>query len=155
MKPAVDGREHVFGGVLLSVVSDPPQWSPPLMGGSTDFVEEVAAGAAGAAMEPAVDGREHMLTSEDGLADTVPQWSPPLMGGSTAMYRRVLRRAAWPQWSPPLMGGSTGRGIGNDAIAKYAAMEPAVDGREHRRPGTAMLSCSRAQWSPPLMGGST
>jgi hypothetical protein len=35
MEPAVDGREHVFGGVLLSVVSDPPQWSPPLMGGST------------------------------------------------------------------------------------------------------------------------
>ena len=59
MEPAVDRREHHSHGVNAGQGAV-PQWSPPLIGGSTDFPF--------AAVSTVL----------------LPQWSPPLIGGSTA-----------------------------------------------------------------------
>ena len=109
-----------------------PQWSPPLKGGSTDTT----------------------LMYDSTVAP--PQWSPPLKGGSTERGESDPRILLGPQWSPPLKGGSTERaGIGPPYPA-WAAMEPAVERREHNRGlGPYALATFKPQWSPPLKGGST
>jgi len=63
-----------------------------------------------------------------------PQWSPPLIGGSTRACWRACIRFAWPQWSPPLIGGSTDQLEIWAVPSGKAAMEPAVDRREHPGP---------------------
>ncbi|MGH3408674.1 MAG: hypothetical protein ACRDRJ_40200, partial [Streptosporangiaceae bacterium] len=61
-----------------------------------------------------------------------------------------------PQWSPPLTGGSTPRGERLAGLLLDAAMEPAVDRREHRETECVnWLQRHLPQWSPPLTGGST
>ena len=45
--------------VPVSVAMGVPQWSPPLIGGNTQFVQFGAQLTFTAAMEPAVDRREH------------------------------------------------------------------------------------------------
>jgi len=107
MEPAVERREHNITAPATPNCA-PPQWSPPLKGGSTRPgsprvpVGEAAAmepaverrehrgGRAGqgacrrAAMEPAVERREHIASAEGVPVTGQPQWSPPLKGGSTS-----------------------------------------------------------------------
>ena len=109
----------------------------------------------------------------------LPQWSPPLIGGSTARSLTDRCPGKQPQWSPPLIGGSTGpvdRVAGPRELAamepavdrrehthgtdvfvgdSVAAMEPAVDRREHLKDTTCDRRFRPPQWSPPLIGGST
>ena len=59
MEPAVERREHETELMTLSNPPVPPQWSPPLRGGST----------------------REILNARRRYA--LPQWSPPLRGGST------------------------------------------------------------------------
>ena len=59
------------------------------------------------------------------------QWSPPLNGGSTGIRRMRGWVIAWPQWSPPLNGGSTRSHMLRVPNILLAAMEPAVERREH------------------------
>ena len=82
MEPAVERREHRLRPTYARL-DGPPQWSPPLNGGST---------------------RAPMCKP----ALATPQWSPPLNGGSTRRRPRLVW-AAVPQWSAPLNGGSTVR----------------------------------------------
>src|SRR6266568_2774784 len=67
MEPAVDRREHDTAGGASFWTNLGPQWSPPLIGGSTP--RHVARHLDGrAAMEPAVDRREHPLVLVNWLA---------------------------------------------------------------------------------------
>src|SRR6266567_3226236 len=109
-----------------------------------------------AAMEPAVERREHRLGVNPGArVHARPQWSPPLKGGSMPYRPVVTTRAIRPQWSPPLKGGSTLEGRCGFQGSTGAAMEPAVERREHPAVVSA-TPCHTAspQWSPPLKGGS-
>ena len=72
MEPADDRREHTFAYWHWPGTSW-PQWSPPMIGGST------------------IKGRGDRITL------FMPQWSPPMIGGSTRMDSRrdaALREAA-------------------------------------------------------------
>ena len=61
------------------------------------------------------------------------QWSPPLTGGNTVMVAMARSiRGIPPQWSPPLIGGSTGSSEREHHPGDAAAMEPAVQRREHQ-----------------------
>ena len=109
-----------------------PQWSPPLNGGSTRLVTPATVVLRRAAMEPAVERREHHAGDRAAAIEaTLPQWSPPLKGGSTGRGSPAQRRLQPPQWSPPLKGGSTRDVAAGGAVALSAAMEPAVERREH------------------------
>src|SRR6266566_2654571 len=121
MEPAVERREHVggcTGGVMAEL----------------------------AAMEPAVERREHRLGVNPGArVHARPQWSPPLKGGSMPYRPVVTTRAIRPQWSPPLKGGSTpARGCTRNR-KEPAAMEPAVERREHR----SIMRVSHGRTSAP------
>jgi len=83
-------------------------------------------------MEPAVERREHWGGDGDQGGVAGPQWSPPLKGGSTPAVTEALMASLRPQWSPPLKGGSTPGGIRLPRHHPRAAMEPAVERREHR-----------------------
>jgi len=108
MEPAVERREH--------------------LNADRQDVRDLAA-----AMEPAVERREHRLGVNPGArVHARPQWSPPLKGGSMPYRPVVTTRAIRPQWSPPLKGGSTrAAGIPGAPGGPSAAMEPAVERREH------------------------
>ena len=85
-----------------------------------------------AAMEPAVGRREHLYWSGRTTSwPWVPQWSPPLNGGSTIAQAHVALLKFQPQWSPPLNGGSTALDLLGPVRRSRAAMEPAVERREH------------------------
>ena len=183
MEPAVGRREHQVAAGDASSARQVPQWSPPLNGGSTgrpcigltpprssrNGARRWTAGARPygepplserlvAAMEPAVERREH-AARRCAVSDRgdMPQWSPPLNGGSTACTLTCVSRPDHaPQWSPPLNGGSTTVARAWSAARSAAAMEPAVERREHRRrPAPARGRRDGPQWSPPLNGGST
>ena len=110
-----------------------------------------------AAMEPTAGRREHRCRYRTGstrpscrngarrrtagarLASDIlsqgaglPQWSPPSKGGSTDPVLPPHRGGDHAQWSPPPDGGSTRGGHVGRADGRVAAMEPAVDRREHR-----------------------
>ena len=87
-------------------------------------------------MEPAVDRREHPNPPVIADLTASPQWSPPLIGGSTFTTSGVVPAVSPPQWSPPLIGGSTTISHDPAFTEAVAAMEPAVDRREHRRAAT-------------------
>jgi len=89
--------------------------------------------------------------------DDTPQWSPPLRGGSTPSAISSIPPAPdQPQWSPPLRGGSTHIADGDVAALDPAAMEPAVERREHLwHAAKSRRKQLLPQWSPPLRGGST
>src|SRR6266568_4546110 len=60
-----------------------------------------------------------------------------------------------PQWSPPLKGGSTADHVRDGGRVCLAAMEPAVERREHKTcSGRSNIGSKPPQWSP-LKGGST
>ncbi len=59
MEPASDRREHVHTGRAHPPFACPPQWSPPVIGGSTGLPWTVPSYRVDAAMEPASDRREH------------------------------------------------------------------------------------------------
>ena len=60
-----------------------------------------------------------------------------------------------PQWSPPLIGGNT-RDLRESLVEILkAAMEPAVDRREHSFSTCLEQYEDPPQWSPPLIGGNT
>ncbi len=64
-----------------------PQWSPPVMGGMTVPVLVAAVRAEDAAMEPARNGRDDMFACRyQKSRATAPQWSPPVMGGMTSCH---------------------------------------------------------------------
>ncbi len=75
-----------------------------------------------------------MLYAGVPMAPATPQWSPPLRGGSTRPTGLTgATDDAWPQWSPPLRGGSTLTAGATVSGTDDAAMEPAVERREHVR----------------------
>ena len=81
MEPAVDRREHPARGRVPPLAHKQPQWSPPLIGGSTGHRDDRLVPGQCAAMEPAVDRREH---GQDAVAVRVT--------GQAAMEPAVDRR---------------------------------------------------------------
>ena len=76
-----------------------------------------------------------------------PQWSPPSDGGSTRRGRPAGR--VMPQWSPPLNGGSTCT-LPPTRAATLAAMEPAVERREHLLVARAAAAAYLAAMEPAV-----
>ena len=132
------------------------QWSPSSKGGSTLAGRGDAAGHVVAAMEPADEQREHRSgsgaswrsgssrngalrsdvrgaigTTRQYIFQPWPQWSPPLDGGTMKTTWWGTGMEQQPQWSPPRRGGSTGLVNRPGEVERLAAMEPAVEGREH------------------------
>ncbi len=106
MEPALEWREHPMTCTSTSQASA-PQWSPPWNGGNT------SARAVG------------------DLAREPPQWSPPWNGGNTPAPARERRPPCRPQWSPPWNGGNTAPMPDLPRAVAEAAMEPALEWREH------------------------
>ena len=141
-----------------ATISDAPQWSPPMKGGSTtptwlarhgrrigrNGARRRKAGAPStgtastadvswAAMEPADERREHLRRTR-----------PASARAAAAMEPAHERREHWLRPAPPI----TAHGP--------AAMEPAHERREHRYVDRAHGRGDRPpQWSPPTKGGST
>jgi hypothetical protein len=145
-----------------------PQWSPPIIGGSTGLLPAGCPAAEGAAMEPAGNRQQDVgpLNGYD-LMIVKPQRGPPIIGrehvqpipaGDESVLRAAMEPATeerehtrtgvgepqgfLPQWSPPLTGGSMRDHQSSSRGAAVAAMEPAADRREHglvERPGVDLL----------------
>ena len=60
-----------------------PQWSPPVIGGSSGRPQRQDEAHDDAAMEPAGHRREQLVTPPDWAMIMRPQWSPPVIGGSS------------------------------------------------------------------------
>jgi hypothetical protein len=123
-----NGARRVIGWNITIDISagldlDVPQWSPPVIGGSTGLIP----------------------VYWDGLP--LPQWSPPLNGGSTPNCAWVANVAQMPQWSPPLTAGAQIGAAPHVWDLPQATMKPAADWREHVHlfdgPGSPMPPCSR------------
>ena len=108
-----------------------------------------------AAMEPALEWREHPVSAKVTPCVEVPQWSPPWNGGNTARPVEVTVTPAWPQWSPPWNGGNTASQARSRCLQVVAAMEPALEWREHQDTRPSSSQVNRPQWSPPWNGGNT
>ena len=71
-----------------------------------------------------------MFTSQ-GVCDWPAAMEPAIHGREQTAPSGIARKTASPQWSPPLKGGSTAAGGTGHEPRERAAMEPALDGREH------------------------
>jgi hypothetical protein len=128
--PPVIGGSTESGPAMLNSARR-PQWSPPVIGGSIRQGTGANRLRCRTAMEPASDRREH--------ADQDPgvqrrrrgtAMEPPLIGRSTAGMTSAWTWLALPQWSPPVFGGSIAKPGLDGALDGLAAMEPAGDRRE-------------------------
>ncbi len=85
----------------------PPQWSPPLIGGSTRGKRPECQHLAAAAMEPAVDRREHHHRPPRHADRMDAAMEPAVDRREHQQDLPTLPPRNWPHWSPPLIGGST------------------------------------------------
>ena len=108
MEPADERREHLQNDNALFESLVAPQWSPPMIGGSTPRRGRQRRRADTAAMEPADERREHLqlgpgrqpeFAAAMEAADDRREHVPTGTLGVNAMPP--------PQWSPPMIGGST------------------------------------------------
>jgi hypothetical protein len=165
----------LYGGSTGSTVAimprtSSPQWSPPLDGENAAAGRSHAAGHLVTAMEPAVRRRErpaspgpscrrqreHQRDLHRAGCVVGAAREPTANRGSTLFFWEKRFVTSQPQWSPPLSDGSTvriRRGLG---LLQGAAMEPALERREHGM--HKVLTCVTddvPQCSPPWNGGST
>ena len=130
MEPAVEGGTQLAAPLRSRERCDMPQWSPPLIGGSSAGLLAGLTRSHPAAMEPAVDRREQPRAAGRRQRQWPPQWSPPSIGGNSQATRTWASGTYLPQWSPPLIGGNRSCHPAAMPYRQAAAMEPAVDRRE-------------------------
>ena len=104
-----------------------------------------------AAMEPAVEWREHGRRRPRGIDERIgPQWSPPWNGGNTVLATAADDDVIAPQWSPPWNGGNTRPNSAGVSSRCIAAMEPAVEWREHENEKASLRPLADAAMEPAL-----
>ena len=102
-------------------------------------------------MEPALEWREHdELEKWNALGTTTPQWSPPWNGGNTPGAYSGRASSPPPQWSPPWNGGNTCCDRVDQAGLRRAAMEPALEWREHLYATASITGPGAAAMEPAL-----
>ena len=167
------GTRGPFAGA--GVAHNSPQWSPPWNGGNTRPLwtalprrrtsrNGARRGMAGTPTDGTSPGRRRGRRNgaRRGMAGTRrpprqgaprgrgPQWSPPWNGGNTVMAAAFSTVQWMPQWSPPWNGGNTGHAHPGRVPGVRAAMEPAVEWREHR--STPVTEPAPGKHSVPVEG---
>jgi hypothetical protein len=105
MEPAAEGGSTPTA-IVGRYITEQPQWSPPLDGGSTTNTEQPLDMMLPQWGPPLNDGAPE-TSAWNSCRNRLPQWCPPLKGGSTAHLDIVPDVRPSAQWSPPLHGGST------------------------------------------------
>ncbi len=155
MEPALEWREHPPLAAAESDQMTRRNGARLGMAGTRRAPRQRTSGIL-AAMEPALEWREHHAAVPGRPVLDLPQWSPPWNGGNTGLrHWRADRRRACRNGARLGMAGTRRRGTSRSACTG-AAMEPALEWREHpRRTCVGKRGQAVPQWSPPWNGGNT
>ena len=94
-----------------------------------------------------------VLAQGAGLNYLLPQWSPPLKDGSTGDEAGELILQLRAAMEPAVEQREHLAGRGQDDRRLPTAMEPAVERREHNEPYRLQLKLYVPQWSPLVTAG--